>query len=266
MNYRRLALGGIVAIATAVPFAPPSGATPGHNAQSLSVPFTFSLDVTIDCEHTGNTVTIDGPISLGGSAAHVWYQNNTKGTHQSNVYSGIVEASITPLGGSVHLVKQPSKTNEDGQPGSGGNPWIWYDAGDGNGPQLVGRCVDASFNVSKHIAGSRSITVNIAETLTALDCSKTNASVHMHHHQDDPAVTGTLMFDNNVNKPTHPSSKAASLEVGLSGATSLDKDADIKAGMGNPLVYLTAGDTLADAQATQAAGGGMNFGHCNQLY
>jgi hypothetical protein len=265
MRHHRIALGA-VALVAALPLMPSASAVPGHHSQTFSVPFTFSLDVTIDCQHTGNTVTIDGPIGLGGSAAHVWYQNNVKGTKQSTVYSGIIEAAIAPVGGSVHLVKQPSKTNEDGQYGSGGNPWIWYDAGDGLGPQLVGRCVSASYNVSKHFGGTRTVTVDLVDTLTALDCSKTNASVHLNHHQQNPAVEGTLMFDNNVNKPTHPSDHAASLTVGLTGATSLDKANDIKAGMGNPLVYLTAGDSLGDATATQAAGGGTNFGHCNQLY
>jgi hypothetical protein len=259
MSYRKLALGAVVAVAAVVPFAPSVSATPGSHTQTFSVPFTFDLDVTIDCQHTGNTVTIDGPISLGGSAAHVWYQNNVKGTQQSNVYSGVIEASIAPVGGSVHMAKQPP------QGGSGGNPWIWYDANDGNGPLLVGRCVSASYNVSKHFGGHRTITVNLVDTLSALDCSKTNASVHLNHHQQNPSVDGTLMFDNNVNKPTHPSSKAASLTVGLTGATSLDKANDIKAGMGNPLVYLTAGDSQPEAEATQAGGGGNNMGRCNQL-
>jgi len=259
MRYRKLAVGA-VALVTALPFAPHANATPGHHVQSSSVPFTFSLDVTIDCQHTANTVTIDGPIGLGGSAAHVWYQNNVKGTHQTPVYSGVIEAAITPQGGSVHMAKQPPLG------GSGGNPWIWYDAGDGNGPQLVGRCVSASYNVSKHFNGQKTLTVNLIDTVTALDCSKSNAAVHLNHQQQNPAVTGTLMFDNNVNKPTHPSSKAASLTVGLADAGSLSKDADLKAGMGNPLVFLTAGDSDADAAAAQAAGGGNNLGHCNQLF
>jgi hypothetical protein len=257
-------------IAATVPFlGGTANATPGSHASALSVPFTFELDLTIDCQHTGNTVTIEGPIGLGGSAAHVWYQNNVKGTHQSNVYSGIIEASIDPVGGSVHLVKQPSKTNADGQYGSGGNPWIWYDAdaaGSDYQPELVGRCVSASYNINKHFGGAHSVTVNLLETVTALDCSKTNASVHVNHHQQNPAVDGELLFDNNVNKPTHPSNAAAHMTVGLSGATSLDKANDIKAGMGNPLVYLTAGDSIGDAEATQASGGGLKLGRCNQLF
>jgi hypothetical protein len=247
--------------AATVPFlGGTADATPGSHASALSVPFTFDLDITIDCQHTGNTVTINGPIGLGGSAAHVWYQNNTKGTHQSNVYSGVIEAMIEPQGGSVHLAKQPPLG------GSGGNPWIWFDAKDGNGPQLVGRCVSQSFNVNKHVGGARTVTVNLLETVTALDCSKTNASVHVNHHQQNPNVDGELLFDNNVNKPTHPSTKAAKMTVGLSGATSLDKANDIKAGMGNPLVYLTAGDTQGEAEATQQSGGGLKLGRCNQLY
>jgi hypothetical protein len=247
------------AAAIGAPFLPAAHAA-AHVTSQVPVTFTFSLDVSINCDHTGNTVTISGPIGLGSSEAYVWYQNNVKGTHQTPAYSGIIDATLTPSGGSITVPKQPSLG------GSGGNPWIWYDALDGNGPMLVGRCVNQA-PVKAHFDGARTVTATLDDTVTALDCSKTNSDVNLHHVQSNPEVDGKLIFDNNVNKPTHPSGGAANLTATLVDPASFAKDADLKAGMGNPLVYILAGSTLtpADALAAQLAGGGTLLGRCNQL-
>src|SRR3954471_16981026 len=193
MKSRVILCATALAVATSPWLMRAANATPAHISHTHAVTFTFNLDVTIDCQnHPGNSVHINGPIGLGGSSVSVWYQNNTKGTKQSNVYSGVVEATIQPVGGSVDMVKQPSSG------GSGGNPFVWYDAGDGLGPQLVGRCVDPQNNVCKHFGGQRQVTATLLEDLQALDCSKSNASVHLKHHQQNPAVNGMLYFDNNV--------------------------------------------------------------------
>jgi hypothetical protein len=273
MKHQKLMLAAVV-MAGSLPFMGSAQATPGSHVQSVPIEFTFDLNTTINCSNHGDEVNINGPIGLGSSAAAIWYQNNTKGTHQSNVYSGVVAATVTPAGGSVNLVKQPSKTNADGQYGSGGNPWIWYDADAGGteyGPELIGRCVDPSHNVSKRFTGSFSVTSTLEQTITAIDCTNTNAAVHMKHTQKNPSVAGTLMFDNNVNKPTHPSSKAASLQVELQQNEAYSKETDIKAGMGNPLVYVATGDSADYYDATSAAalmnaGKGTKLGRCNQLF
>ena len=188
------------------------------------------------CDNTGSSIDVSGTIDLGSAGFRTRISNNAKGTKQvsSDTVADIAVAQDDPQ----PIPKQPARG------GVGGNPWIAFDLtgdydGSGNpiGAYVLGRCVQGvSFDLIDVLVRVPSFGQAV---IRSLECSTAASNLGVGMGSSRRGATGTLYFDNNLNRVVHRDQAAAHFDVTLLDPASFTKGVgrNVTGAGGNPHVY-----------------------------
>lgn len=266
MNYRKVLLGA-AALVVALPFTPHAVATTSTSTQ-LRIPAHLELDASWSCDNsTGPTVTVGGVLYLGdGPSVTFTFKNNDKGTHTWVSDPINVPWSVTVNGGDgITIPKQPAIKQETGDwwgQGAGGNPYISFQAVDGNGdalgdPILLGRCVQGtSF---KHLSQDWQLPAGVDVTVSPVSCTNDKSSLDFGGDGTHVGANGVLYFDNNINKVVHRAITSADMGFDLEDPEVVPKSGHLDGAGGNPWISVQVLDALGHTVSDTA------LGRCRQL-
>ena len=253
---------GLALLSSAGVIAPVSAA-PVTTVTNFKIRAHAELDADWACDNTGATVNVGGTLTLeNGPTVQFTFKNNAKGTH---TFLGDPDSfpvagwSLTINDGDgITVPKQPARTLDASSgvtgTGTGGNPYISFQAVDSNGavlgaPILLGRCVQGtSF---KHVSADWQLPASATVTTAGLSCTNARSELSFGGNGAHVGVDGLLYLDNNINKVVHRATTTANLGVSLFGSEMIPKSPGRAGGAGgNPhislQVYNTGGTQLSD--------------------
>jgi hypothetical protein len=249
------------------------GATPALGERTVRADLPLAASFVADVEATacdnsgGPQITLNGNL-LHDGVAGVLRAQNASGVHSDEVDAVLTASLTSPLGHEITIPKQPAP--EYG--GVGGNPWIWFQATDGDGgaltsPVLLGRCVQGLFNI-----GALLELVSHAEGTVDGSCDHTGPNVTIEGALVLGGVDGNIIFTNQrtldaVHKRTEVGRIAFEIIPEGGGVTwpkqpfrDTDGDGEGDGVTGNPLLFFRFADDGGDALSDE-----VRLGRCNRL-
>lgn len=185
------------------PFALAADAGVRYTAQNNGLHGRTQLDMEIDCDHRGATITLNGFSDLDDvtHSVAVLPTYGREGAMPENLIDSYTASLEFEFDAAITRWKSPVRSSGGIDPGAGGNPWIWISLEEDPDPAndddwyLMGRCVQGA-RIPLRWEGNTYHDLIATFDLGAQSCSNKGSTVQVGVFDSIDPIPVTVLFTN----------------------------------------------------------------------